>query len=302
MATNIQARRRLSDLFKEGVEIRFGVDPETGKPKGKIGPFLNTRGDRASLPDTEVAMFIRPPDPLQREQAMREGQAKRARALIRSKRDVESEEHLTIMAFLAELSDESLIDYVILGDTQERRADAEREILALDEWKDMPQYQDAMRQFSEMEPEDLVGNEEWDALIVLDNKYGEQVSVRERELADAHRDVLRMLPRDQVEKKALDKRSELVGSQAFMGEYELQMLFYSVRDVDNIDRMFFEDVKDLAAQPDEVRDTINDALLPFISDGGDLKNSSGAEPGSPSSGPPSEQETSESSTPKEQTE
>lgn len=299
MATNIKARRKLSDLFKTGVEIRFGMDPETGKPAGRVGPFLNSRGDRLSLPDDEVAMFIRPPDPLQREMAMREGQAKRARALIKAKRDEDSEEHLTIMAFLADMSDETLIDYVLMADAGERRTEAEREILSLDEWKEMSSYQDAMRQFVDVDPAELEGNEEWEALAALDDKFGDQISKRERELLDAQRDVLRMLDRSQVERQALEKRAELAGSQAFMKEYELQMLFYSVRDVDNNDLLFFESARDFASQPDEVKETINEALLPFISDGTEAKNSSGAAPGSDSSALPSEPETSAPSTPEE---
>jgi hypothetical protein len=301
MATNIKKRRQLSDLFKEGVEVRFGVDPDTGKPIGKIGPFLNSRGERLSCPDDEVAMFIRPPDPLQREQAMREGQAKRARALIKAKRDEESEEHLTIMAFLADMSDETLIDYVLLADQMERRNEAEREILALDEWKDMTSYQDALRQFSDMSPEELEGNEEWEALLELDRKYGEQIEERERELLDAQRDVLRLLQREQVERKALEKRAELTGSQAFMKEYEAWMLYFSVRDVDNNDLMFFESARDFAAQPQQVRETIQEALMPFISEGSEAKNSRGAAPGSDLSAPPSEPVTSEPSTPEELT-
>jgi hypothetical protein len=301
MATNIKARRKLSELFKEGVEVRFGSNDD-GKPVGKIGPFTNSAGDRASCPDDEVAMFIRPPDPLQREMAMREGQAKRARALVKAKRDESSEEHLTIMAFLADMGDESLIDYVILGDTNDRRAEAEREILALDEWKDMTSYQDAMRQLADLEPDELEGNEEWEALIALDDRFGQQVTDRERELADAQRDVLRMLDRSEVERRALEKRSEMVGSQAFISEYERQMLYFSVRDVDNTDVLFFESATELASQPDVVRETISEALLPFISDGSEAKNSPGAAAGSDSSVPPRKPETSESSTPEEPTE
>lgn len=296
---NIKARRKLSDLFKRGTEVRFGVDPETGKPVGKVGPFLNSRGDRLSCPDDEVAMFIRPPDPLQREQALREGQAKRARALVKAKRDEDSEEYLTIMAFLADMSDESLIEYVLTSELGERQSEAEREVLALDEWKDMPEYQDAMRQFLEMDPAELEENEEWLGLVALDKKYSDQVNARERELQDAQRDVLRMLDRTQVERKALEKRSEMVGSQAFMNEYERQMMYFAVRDAEQTDVLFFESAAECAAQPDEVRDTIQDALLPFIADGAEAKNSAGAAPGSDLSVPPSEPATSDSSTPEE---
>ena len=293
---NIKARRLLSDLYKTGVEVRFSKE----KPEGEIGPFLDDNGRRIPPRDDEVAMFVSPPDPVQREMAMRAAQAKRAASLVRAKRNEDSEEHLTIMAFLADMSQETLIDYVIIGDAATRRNEAEREVLALEEWKDMTAYQDAMREFLDKDPEELEGNEEYEALMELDEKFGRQVAEREVELAEAQREALRYVDRAHLERQALDKRSEMVGSQAFMAEYERQMTYYSVRDVDNHNELFFESPIELAAQPDPVREKINEALLPFISDGAEAKNSQGAAAGSESSVPPVKPETSESSIREEQ--
>jgi hypothetical protein len=297
---NIRARRLLSDLFKEGVEVRFWRG-EDGKPVGKIGPFLDEHGKRIPPTDEEVAMYVTPPDPVQRDMAIRSGQGKRAAALVKAKRDENSEEYLTIMAFLADMSDESLIEYVVLGDTAERRAEAEREVLAYDEWKDMTAYQEAMRQFVEMEPEQLVDNEEYEALMELDEKYGNQVADRERELADAQREALGMIPREQVERKALEKRANIVGSQAFMAEYERMMLYFSIRDADAQDKLFFADADEASAQPDQVRELLEEALLPYITETGEAKNLQRAASGSDSSELPANPETSDSSTQKELT-
>lgn len=299
-ATNIQARRLLSDLFKEGTEIRFWAD-ENGKPVGKIGPFVDDKGKRIPPKEgKEVAMFVRPPDPVQRDMAIRAGQGKRAAALVKAKRDEDSEEHLTIMAFLSDMSDETLIDYVVVADAMERRQEAEREILATEEWKDMTSYQEAMQQFMAMSEEELEDNEEYQAMLELDEKFGQQVADREYELTEAQREALRLLPREAVEQKALKKRAEIVGSQAFMAEYERQMLYFSVRDVDNTDKLFFADPGDLASQPDAVRTLIEEALVPYISETGDAKNSPRAASGSDLSELPANPETSDSSTPKEQ--
>ncbi len=295
---NIKARRLLSELFKTGTEIRFWA--ENGKPVGKIGPFENENGRRIPPDDETVCMFIRPPDPVQRDMSIRAAQGKRATALVRAKRDRESEEHLTIMAFLADMSDETLIEYVVQGDTPARVEEAEREVLALEEWKDMTQYQDAIREFIDKDPEELDGDEDYQALLELDQKYSEQVHKREVQLADAHRDSLRFLQREQIERKALEKRSEIVGSQAFMAEYEKQMLYYSVRDVDKPDDLFFDKPEELASQPDYVRDLIQEALEPYINDVAEAKNSPGAASGSDSSALPATQETSEPSIREEQ--
>jgi len=300
---NIKARRRLSDLYKVGVEVRFGRDPD-GKPIGKIadtgeGYFVDGDGKRPPLAEDEVAMWICPPSPLQRDMAQRDAQAARARALVKTKRDENSEEHLTTLAFLSDMSDETLVDYVLLSDTDTRRNDATREVLAEEEWGDLTALQDAMRQFEEMEPEELLDNPEYDAIMELDTKFGDQVRKREEELQNAYRDVLKMAGRASTEKKAINKRADLVGSQAFMVEYEKQMLFYSIRDIDDQGSCFFESARECAEQPDDVRQLIQDALLPFVQDAGEAKNSLGVVSGSDSSEPPSEPETSEASTPEE---
>lgn len=303
VSTNIQARRKLDDLFMEGVEVRFGVDPETGKPGGWIGPFIKENGHPSICPEDHIQLFVRPPDPLQRDMSMREANAKRARALVKSKRDVDSEEHLTILAFLADMSEETLIDYVIQSEINVRRAEAEREVLSLEEWKDMEAYQDAMRQFDQMSPEELDGNEEWEAMLELDKKYVTQIEEREADLRESHREALRMQiasDRGAIERKALERRSEMVGTQAFLNEYQIQMLYYSVRQFEDKTKLFFEKATDVAAMPDVFQETLNEALLPFIAEAEEAKNSPRAESGSEQSEPPRKLETSESSIREEQ--
>src|SRR5205807_1752027 len=135
--------------------------------------------------EDEEAMFVRPASPLQRNQAMSDAQAARARALIRTKREQDSEEHLTSMAFIVEMSLATLIDYVLMTTQEDRRNEAIRDVLADDEWKDMTALQDAMRQFEEDEtPED---DPEFAALLDKDKRYGEQVNERFVQITDAER-------------------------------------------------------------------------------------------------------------------
>lgn len=300
---NIKARRALSDLYKRGVEVRFGRGPD-GQPQGSIAPkgegyFVDDDGKPIPIGPDEIQMWIQAPSPLQREMAMRDAQASRARALIKAKRDENSEEHLTIMAFLADMSDDSLVDYVLIQGQSDRRAEGMREVLAGDEWADMTAYQDAMRQFEEdgRPEEELEKDPEYTALMELDFKFGEQVAKRETELIESERQALSMRSRADIEKKALEKRAEIVGTQAFMAEYERQMLFYSVRDFDDNGVLFFESARELAEAVDEIRTTIQSAMVPFISDATEAKNLPGAASGSTSSEPPSEPEISAASTP-----
>lgn len=288
MARNIQARRKLGDLYRVGTEVRFG--PDGGRVGREKPPYFDD-----PVGEDEIAVWVQAPNPLQRGQASSEAQAARARAMIKTKRDEESEEHLTSMAFLADMSHETLIDYVLLGEQDDRRGEAIRDVLARDEWKDIVELQDVMRQFDEEEtPED---DPEYEAVMVKDREYGRQVGERFEQLTEAARESLRMLAHERLEKRALERRSELVGSQRFMDTFELYMTYYSVRDIDAHDVLFFDSPREFQEQDDIVQTTIKEAIATFIENAEQAKNSSGAVPGSPSSVPPSAPETSESSTP-----
>lgn len=297
---NIKARRKLADLYKKGVEVRFGKDAND-QTYGKVGPFVDDEGNAILPAEDEVSIWVQPPSPLQREQALRDAQASRSRALVRAHRDQDSPEYLTAMSFLVEMDDETLIDYVLIADTESRRQDAMREVLGMKEWEDMLSYTDAMRQFDEMTEEEREASEEYAAMMELDRKFGDQVAARELELREAAEDVLKMFGRAEVEKRALDKRSAVAASQSFMAEYERQMMFYAAREMDDHGVLFFESARELAETEDEIRVTLGEALEQFIDDVGEAKNSLGAVAGSPQSAPPSEQETSEASTPQDAT-
>jgi len=304
---NIKARRKLSDLYKTGVEVRFGPGgPQIGKePDGKIGGLIRDADGKEIPPGAEdIQMWIQPPNPLHRDMAMRDAQASRAKALVRAKRDEESEEHLTVMAFLADMSDETLLEYCLIQQQDEFRQDAIREVLGQDEWEDMQSYQDAIRQYeeSELSQEELEKDEEWVALNELDIKFGKQVGDREREIRDAARSGLQIQlssGRGNLERKALKFRSDQVGTQAFMHRYEQEMLFYSVRDFEDNGVLFYGSSREFQGEHDEIKATVAAALAPFISESAEAKNWQGVVSGLGSSEPPKEQETSGASTPED---
>lgn len=296
----IEQRRALEDLYMKGVEVRFGKDPESDEPWQKIGPFEGEDGERTRPGEGVTCLWVQPPNPVQREECMRNANAKRARALVRTQREKDSEEYLTSLAYLVDMSVETLIDYVIAAKIGERTADAERFVISQEEWKDMTSYQDAARQFAQMTPEELEADPDWEAFSEMEERYSQQIAKRTLEMEDAERDALTKLPRDLVEEQALKKRAEFVGSQAYLGEYQRWMNHYSVREYDNKDLTFYAHVEEWSSAPEPVKEICAEALEPFISDGSEAKNSSRAEAGSDSSEPPVTPETSESSTPVEQ--
>jgi hypothetical protein len=261
--SKIKARKKLTELYRRGVELRFDEDG------GRIGPFKDENGVPVPVAESEVSIWVQAPSPLQREMALREAQATRARTLLRTKREVDTEEHLTAMAFLAEMDMETLIDYVLTIRLDDIRGEAIRDVLSRDEWSDMTELRDAMRQFEESNNKE---GDEWQALMQRDNEYGLQVAERQKELLQSEREMLRLLNRSNLETRAIERRAELVGSQMFMFEYEKWMTYFSVRDPDSHGQLYFDNIDDWTDQEDEIRERVAEALSVFIQEGSDAKN------------------------------
>jgi hypothetical protein len=284
---NIAARKRLAALYERGVELRFTAD---GVAKG---PF-----DEPLDEDKGVAIWIAPPSPLQRQQALNEASASRARATLRARREDDSAEALAANAFLASMGHATLVDYVLTIGESDRRTQAQREVLALEEWEDFTALRDAMRQWDDAgNPDD----DEWRPLVDRDREFGRQVNAAADRLREAARETLDSLPRAELERRAFDKRIDLVSSQAFMSTFEEWMMYYSCRDDRDHSELFFDSPEDLADSDQQIQDNVADAVAEFIQDPAEAKNSQGAASGSEPSELPEEPETSEASTPEEPT-
>ena len=269
----INARKKLSELYAKGCAVRFGPDgPRIANGPGRKFP------DDEPLGEDEVEIWISPPNPYQREMALREAQAKRARALLKVKNDSDSEEQLTSRAFVAEMTLDTIIDYLLLMEQEERTNEAIRQVLGQPEWEDIDAYRDALRQFEE--DEDLNEEDpEYVALMERDQQYTDQVGEAERELRLAKRSSFEILSRDDLESRVMERRGDIVGSQVFVTEYEAQMKFYSVRDPDDHNILFYDRPEDLAKEDQLIQTAVYEALQGFITEGNEAKNSQGAELG-----------------------
>lgn len=299
----IKARRRLSELFKTGVEIRFGgrYGRQGAIAPGGEGEFKDEDGNPVPLDErSEMAMWVQPPSPIHRDMALRNANAARSRAALAAKNEEDSEDYLAAREFVEQMSDETLYDYVLIADMEKRQQEAIREVLAEEEWKDITELQDSLRVFEEEERDE--DDPEVKLVRAREDELQKQVTQREKELWEAAHEVLRMRGLQAAQKQAIERHIDLLTSKAFMIEYERQMTYFSVRDPDDHGVIFFESARQLAAQPDEVLMLIREALDPFIKDGAEAKNSPRAESGSASSVPPSKPATTESSTPEGSTE
>jgi hypothetical protein len=284
--TSIQKRKRLSALFERGGYVRFNSN-------GVLPPD-------AEETDEDVKVWVGPPSPFQREMAIREAQAARSRAMLEARNKEDSSQYVNARAFLSGLTNEDLADYVIDLDEAERMSRARRQVLMKKEWEDFNSLRDAMRQFEEAgSPQD---DPDWALLMKRDQEFGEQVLAEAQVLRDGDRQGYALMPREPLEKKALEKRIDQAASAVFMKNYEDWMLYYACRDDEDHSVLFFEDVNDLKSMPDEVQTALSESLALYINEAAEAKNSPRAASGSASSEPPVEPETSEASGPQESSE
>lgn len=286
---NIRKRRKLQELYTRGVELRFEADGV------HLGPFKDDDGNDIPANDETVAMFITPPSPLQREQALREGQAARQLAILKAKREEDSFESTSARLYVTQMTPQQLTEYVLSVDEGDRMQEAQREVLKRDEWEDFTALQDLMRKWEEAGSP--VDDPEWEPLLERDRDFGRQVREETMRLKSDSKDSLALVPRNELEERAFSKRIELEASQAFLGTYEAQMVMYSCRDSDDHQELFFESPEEIRDLPEEVQKAIGNAINDFIQDVREAKNSQGVAPGSDSSVLPDAPETSEASTP-----
>lgn len=274
--SSIQKRKRLEALYARGDYIRFG-------PDGILKP------DAVDTEDT-VKIWVGPPSPLQREMSIREATASRNRAVLNARRNDSDSLMVNAAVYVAGLEPQELIDFVLDLDDAERLSRARREVLLLKEWEDFNSLRDAMRQYEEAgSPED---DPEWAPLLERDRQFGEAVDQQYATLREGDGEGLKLMPRPEQEKRAVDKRVDQQGSALFMKTYEDQMLWYACRDDEDHSVLFFDSPSELRSMPEEVQEALSDLLASFINEAAEAKNSQAAGSGSPSSEPVKEPETS----------
>lgn len=274
--SNMGKRRKLQDLYARGTEVKFS------------GP------DEVESEDT-IVVWVTPPSPLQREQALREAQAERARLILKARRDPESQPGLVTEELIERMSLEEVCEYIVTMSDGEQQTEATRNVLRRDEWEDIDALRDSMRRWEEAgAPTD---DPEWEELLERDRIFGEDVAEEVSRIQEAEVESLKLLPRVELNKRAFEKRLDSLGNQQFMDTYQTYLMFYSCRDGDDHQELFFEDVSDMRSMPDEVQEALLREFSKFISEVGEAKNSPRVADGSEQSAPPEEPETSESSTP-----
>lgn len=256
---HIPKRKKFEALFDRGGYVRFNRDSE-GRPL--IDPEM--------VSDDDMRIFVGPPSPLQREMAVREAQATRARVMLEARDDEDSTTYVTIRNYIRGMKRDALIDYILDLDENEHYTQARRDVLQQKDWEDFNAFRDAMRQWEEAgSPLD---SEEWKPLLDRDAKFGRDIEGRASEIrADAHTGYMHMAV-GLVQEKAIEKRIDQIGSAAFMVAYEEWILFYSCRDDEDHLELYFEKPEDIKRLPEKVQAALATKAREFVTDVSEAKN------------------------------
>lgn len=257
--SRIEKRKRLDALFDRGAYVRFNSDAD-GRPV--IEPETHDESD--------MLIWVAPPSPFQREMAVREAQASRARTMIDARDNEDSTTWVTIHNYIRQLTTNVLIDYVLDLDDTEYLTQARRDVLQQKDWEDFNALRDAMRAYEEAGSP--VGDPEWESLLERDRKFGQQVLERAEEVKDDARAGYLHMPRGKVEEIALEKRIEQAGSAAFMSAYQEWLRFYACRDDEDHLALYFDAPDDIKKLPQPVQDALSAKLGEFITDSAEAKN------------------------------
>lgn len=256
--SSIEKRKRLEALFDRGDYVRLNRDAN-GRP------VINSEESPG-----DMRIWVGPPSPLEREMAVREAQAARARVMIDARDNHDSQTWLTIQNFVRSMKRDALVDYILELDENEHFSQARRDVLQQKEWEDFNSFRDAMRQWDEAGSP--IEDPEWEPLLERDRKFGMQVIDRVDEIRDDARAGYMHMPLNAVQELAVGKRVEQAGTAAFMSAYEEWILFYACRDDDDHSAYFFDSPDGIKRLPDEVHGALAEKLRSFISDSSEAKN------------------------------
>lgn len=256
--TSIEKRRKLEALFDRGGLVTFNRD-EAGRPI--INPETPS--------DDDQAIWVGPPSPLQREMAVREAQAARARIMLDARDNHESHTWLTIQNFVHSMKRDAVVDYILELDETEHIGQARRDVLQQKEWEDFNAFRDAMRQWEEAgSPND----DEWAPLLERDRRFGQQIADRVDEIRDDARAGYMHMPLNILQEKAIEKRVDQAGTAAFMTAYEEWVLYYACRDDEDHLQLFFDSPDDIKRLPEAIHGALAEKLRTFITDASEAKN------------------------------
>lgn len=272
-------------------------------PKRRRLSDLYVVGKMATVGDGEgsVDVWIQKLNPLEQQNALRRAGAERAKQLAFIEKQ-DSDEWGAAYAEVVDYADHtSLVNITIRDEMVLARIKAEHEIAAEERWsKDdyitglVDSWNEDMRARWEADPEDPEAKAVREKLNEFDAEVEKQVQDEHEKLAADYKDVSLSDLRMTATEKLLEQRA----TTAFVEEFELQQIKYSVREPEKHGEYYFKDREEILGLHGEVRKALTDQYRLVAVDLTEGKDSPGT-PGSSTSSEPAEPATKPSSGPEE---
>lgn len=269
----VEKTPHLSDLFKSGQLVKVQVaDPEDPER------------------DIDLELWFQRPTAVQQQEALTKARAKQAR-LQEKVSDRDSDEFLSIKQSVSELNTiDDLVEALYAFEEGELRQEAYNEVLynkdVGSDWGEEGEiYLDLLGGIRDRF-EEIVGegvddesmkavdeDEEIKNLQAVQEKFESEVEAQLEQKATVKRAALANGTAEDLREALIKKLIGVEGGMAWMQEYRIRMLYYTVRYPDNHKKLYFKNPDDIWDLPDSVRDQLQNLWDETDQDLSDLKNS-----------------------------
>jgi hypothetical protein len=274
-------KRRLGDLYQVGVDVV--IDDGSG--------------------EEPIELYMRKPNPFEHEEALRDGNAARARMTLKM-RDPKTDEYDILKADVEAIGNKRKQCEFLVGErTPEFTSRAYQRVSTRDEWSEdglIDALQDNINEFADREDEMTEESEDWEDFLRVKEqveRFNKQVDnevaiVREEEIEN-----LLAEPDDEIReltrKALIDKAASLL----FFREYRLSCIYFATRESANHGQRYFTSKQEVRELPYEVQSLLLDRYESLDMTRDEVKNSPSAAPSSSESAQSNSPETSEPSGP-----
>lgn len=277
-------KRRLADLYQVGMDVL--VDDGENEP---------------------ITVYMRKPNPFEHEEALRDGNAARARMTLRM-RDPKTQDFDILKADVEAIGNKQRqCEFLVSERGPEFLSRAYQKISTSDDWSEdglIEAIQDSIQEFADRENEMTEEDEDWEDYQRVKGqveKFNKQVD--DQAAIERQEEIHRLLDetdediRELVRKALIDKAASLL----FFREYRMSCIYFATREPENHGQRYFTSKQEVRELPYEVQSILLDNYDQLDLSKDEAKNSHSAAPSSLESAQSDSPETSEQSGPEEST-
>lgn len=256
---------------------------------------LFTIGTEVTVKDVdgnEYTMWLARPSSVQQEEARERANAKMARYKYEV-RDKEGDRYLAIAVALDRLSHDELTDHRVAHQESDLREQAINEVLygefgsdwstddayyaliqaITDRFDEISKYNESMRESGSGDRIDLDSDEELNRLVERQDQFTAETESRFQELLEQERAKHRDKTVDELREEVINLTIDLESKMAWYETYQIRMLYYAVRYIDDHKKFYFESSDDVLEIPSYIRQQLYQSYELLDAGSGDLKNS-----------------------------